>query len=164
MMTQQQSDQPWDMTPAQWEEDKAKLARAEIEAMYTIAIFVEDMKGEEDAVEAQSTSQVDVDSEVRRVMEHLILTVEIPAPSRLLDLVKSEPVNSGRLHPKGKAPALHDALRTLISSKDHPFKWIAADTSHPEQETTCTSQRVCHMAGPYALRTRQPPVDSLGRR
>ena len=127
MMTQQESDCPWRLTPAQWEGKKAQLARAEIEAMYTITIFVEDIKGEEDAVEAQPTTQVDADLEVSRMMEHLILTVENSAPSCLLDLVKSDPVNSGRLYPKGKAPALHDALRTLISSKDHPFKWIAAE-------------------------------------
>ena len=88
------------LTPAEEEEEKAQLARAEIEAMYTIAIFVKDIKGQEDAIEAQPTTQLDVDSEVRRMMEHLILTVENSALNRLLDLVKSEPVNSGRLYPR----------------------------------------------------------------
>ena len=112
------------LNPAEEEEEKAQLARAEIEAMYTIAIFVKDIQGQEDAIEEQPTTQFDVDSEVRRTMDHLILTVENSSLNRLRDLVKREPVNSLRL---GKVPVLHGALRTLISSKDHPSRCIAAE-------------------------------------
>ena len=108
------------LDPAEEEEEKAQLTRAEIEAMYTIAIFVNDIKGQEDAME----DAIDVDSEVSRMMEPLILAVENSSLNRLRDLVKSEPVNSLRL---GKVPALHRALRTLISSKDHPSRCIAAE-------------------------------------
>ena len=80
------------MDPAEEEEEKAQLARAEIEAMYTIAIFVNDIKGQEDAME----DAIDVDSEVSRMMEPLILAVENSSLNRLRDLVKSEPVNSLR--------------------------------------------------------------------
>ena len=61
--------------------------------MYTIAIFVNDIKGQEDAME----DAIDVDSEVSRMMEPLILAVENSSLNRLRDLVKSEPVNSVRL-------------------------------------------------------------------
>ena len=110
------------------EEAKAKQAMADRKAVNMLAKLVKEMDGQGDPMDAHATGQVDVDPEVRDLVEHLIqITLKDSATNRLLDLIENEPAKSERLCPKKKKRALHCALRTLICSEDHPARWIAAE-------------------------------------